>query len=71
MFVARPIPQLSSLRLSLNQANEAGQGAAPEVDVETREDGWDATGVLVFATSLLSLGGSAVMLLLRVTGLLG
>jgi hypothetical protein len=33
-------------------------------------DDWDAIGILVFATSLLSLGGSAVFLLLRVAGIL-
>jgi hypothetical protein len=40
------------------------------LDLELRDDGWDATGVLVFATSLLSLGGGGLVLLLRVAGLL-
>ena len=45
--------------------------APMQLDLELRDDGWDATGVLVFATSLLTLGGGGLVLLLRVAGLIG
>ena len=65
MFVATPFQPFSPAQ------PDASRVAPAEADLELRDDGWDATGVLVFATSLLTLGGSGLVLLLRVAGVLG
>jgi hypothetical protein len=64
MFLANPVQPFSP------PSSKAAGRTESEHDQHPRDDGWDATGVLVFAVSLLSLGGSGLVLLLRVTGLL-